>query len=374
MKNVIKYFIKYPVLGNAILVMIFLFGFVSYANLKSNFFPDIPSRNIMITASYPGASPEEIEEGITLKIEDNLKGLTGVDRVTSTSSENFASINVELETGYDATDLLQEVKNKVDQISSFPVGMEKINVYKLEMTDFVIAFAIHGNVDLRTLKSFGRRVERDLLNMPEISKVSLGGFPDEEIEVSIRENDLRAFGLTFDEVANAIGKANIKITGGKIKGSREEFQIRTDNKGYYAKDLENHVIKSTTNGTIIRVKDVANVIDRWSENPSRDYYNGNPSVIVDVLKTNEEDLFEIAGIVKDYIKNFNENQDEVKIDILRDGSDVIQERIDILTSNGMIGIVLVLLLLGLSLNARMSFWVALSIPLSFAGQYVWFNS
>jgi len=370
MKKIIEYFIKYPVLGNAILVMIFLFGFVSYSNLKATFFPNIPSRNIMITATYPGASPEEMEEGITLKIEDNLKGLTGVDRVTSTSSENYASINVELETGYDATDLLQEVKNKVDQISSFPVGMEKINVYKLEMTDFVIAFAVHGDVDLRTLKSYARRIERDLLNMDEVSKVSLGGFPDEEIEVSIRENDLRAFGLTFSEVATAIGKANIKITGGKIKGSQEEFQIRTDNKGYYAKDLENHVIKSTSGGTIIRVKDIANVIDRWSENPRRDYYNGYPSVIVDVLKTNEEDMFEIAGVVKEYINNFNDQHDEVKIDILRDGSDVIQTRINILTTNGIIGIALVLLFLGLSLNARLSLWVALSIPLSFAGMFM----
>jgi len=370
MKSVIKYFVNYPVLGNALLVMIFLFGFVSYSNLKATFFPDIPSRNIMITASYPGASPVEMEEGITLKIEDNLKGLTGVDRVTSTSSENFASINVELLTGHDANVLLQEVKNKVDQISSFPVGMEKINVYKLEMTDFVIAFAIHGDVDLRTLKSYGRRIERDLLNMADVSKVTLGGFPDEEIEVSIRENDLRAYGLSFNEVANAVSNSNIKITGGKIKGSKEEFQIRNDNKGYYAKDLENHVIKSTADGTVIKLKDVANVIDRWSENPRRDYFSGNPSVIIDVLKTNEEDMFEIAEVVNNYINNFNEQQDEVQIDILRDGSRVIQERIDILSSNGIIGILLVLVFLGLSLNARLSFWVALAIPLSFAGMFM----
>jgi len=370
MKNIIKYFVKYPVLGNSIFAMILLFGVIGYTNLKTTFFPDVPSKNIMITASYPGASPEEIEEGITLKIEDNLKGLTGVDRVTSTSSENVASINVELLSGFDATDLLQEVKNKVDQISSFPVGMEKINVYKLESMDFVVAFAISGDLELTELKKIGRRVERDLLNMEEVSKVSLGGFPDEEIEVSFRENDLRAFGLTFTEVSNAISSANIKITGGKIKGKDEEFQIRADNKGYYAEDLENLVIKSTTDGLVVKLKDVANVKDRWSEDPNRDYFNGKPALIVDVSKTNEEDMFEIAGVVKGYISNFNDSNENVQIDILRDGSAIIQERVDILSSNALIGIILVLVFLGLSLNARMSFWVAVSIPLSFAGMFM----
>lgn len=370
MKNIIKYFVKYPVLGNSIFAMILLFGIVGYTNLKTTFFPDVPSRNILINAFYPGASPEEIEEGITLKIEDNLKGLTGVDRVTSTSSENSASINVELQSGFDATDLLQEVKNKVDQINSFPVGMEKINVYKLEMIDFVVAFAISGDVDLTILKKTARRIERDLLNMEEVSKVSLGGFPEEEIEVSFRETDLRAFNLTFNEVSNAIASANIKITGGKIKGKEEEFQIRADNKGYYAKDLENLVIKSTSKGFVVRLKDVANVNDRWSEDPNRDYFNGKPAVIVDVSKTNEEDMFEIADVVKEYINNFNESNENVKIDILRDGSAIVKERIDILSSNAMIGIVLVLLFLGLSLNARMSFWVAVSIPISFAGMFM----
>ncbi len=370
MRNLIRQFIKYPVLGNAILVMLFLFGYFAFSNIKTTFFPDIPSRTVMIAATYPGAAPEEIEEGVTIKIEDKLKGLTGIDRVTSTSSENFASIMVELELGYDANIAVQEIKNAVDQISSFPVGLELLKIYKVEMRDFVVAFAITGDVSLKTLKTEARRIERDLLSIEGISKISLSGFPEEEIEISFREDDLRKYGLTFSEVATAVGNANVKITGGKIKGSREELQIRADNKGYRARELENHVVKSSPDGVIVRLKDVADISDRWSEDPNRSYFNGKPAVLIDVQKTIDEDMFYIAGHVKDYINNFNATHAEIKAEILRDGSQIIQERINILSQNGFIGIILVVLFLSLSLNPRLSFWVALAIPLSFAGMFM----
>ncbi|MCK5077824.1 MAG: efflux RND transporter permease subunit, partial [Calditrichia bacterium] len=352
------------------LATIFVFGYLAFKNINTTFFPNIPSRIIIVTASYPGASPEEIEEGITLKIEDNLKGLTGVDRVTSVSRENFAQITVELQTGQDANVLLQEVKNAVDQVSSFPVGMEQLKVYKMEPRDFAIAFAISGDVDLKTLKTYARRAERDLLAIEGISKINLSGFPDEEIEISFQENKLRAYNLTFSEVARAVKNANVKITGGKIKGSEEELLIRANNKGYYAADLENHIIKSTADGVIIRLKDVAEIKDKWSEDPNRTYFNGKPSVTVDVQKTNDEDLFYVAEKTKEYIDKFNADHEDVQAFVMRDGSRIIQERIDVLTSNGVIGIFLVVLFLSLSLNPRVSFWVALAIPLAFAGMFM----
>jgi len=369
MRKMIEYFIKHPVLGNAIAALVLVFGMFTYMSIKTTFFPPEPSRSITISAAYPGASPEEIEEGITLKIEDNLKGITGIERVTSTSYENAASINVEIQHGYDANVLLQEVNNAVDKISSFPVGMEKINIYKNEAREFVIALALSGDKDLRELKKYARRIERDLLAKEGISKISLSGFPNEEIEVSFRETDLRKYGLSFDEVANGIKSANLKITGGKIKGAREELLIRADNKEYYAEDMENHVIKTTVDGTIIRLKDIADVIDRWSEDPNRQFFNGKPAVIIDISKTNDEDLLVIADIVYGYMDEFKEKNSDLNLDVLRDGSKIIMERVDILTSNGLIGIVLVLMFLGLSLNPRLSFWVAVAIPLAFAGMF-----
>lgn len=370
MKDLIKHFIKYPVLGNAIFAAIFLFGLLAFKSMKTTFFPEIPSDEIIISASYPGASPEEIEEGITIKIEDKLKGITGIDRVTSVSSENSAKITVELKTGHDANVLVQEVTNAVDQISSFPIGLEQLQIYKKEEIDFVSAYAVYGDVSLRKLKTYARRIERELRNNEGISKISLSGFPDEEIEVSVHEEVLRAYGLTFDEIATAVANANLKITGGKIRGQKEEFLIRADNKGYYAKDLRNLVVRSGDDGATVRLDDVAEVKDKWSEDPNRSYFNGKLSVLVDIKKTNEEDMFGIAERVAAYMKDFDEKHDDIQISLLHDGSGIVKERANILTNNGIIGIILVVLFLSFSLNPRMAFWVALAIPLSFTGMAI----
>jgi len=367
MKNAIRTFIKYPILGNVLLVTIFLFGWVGFKSLKTTFFPLIPSRTIIIQAFYPGASPEEIEEAIVLKIEDNLKGVTGIERVTSVSNENRCRIDVTILTGYDVNIVLQDVKNAVNQVSSFPAGMERMTIFRREARNFAIDFVLSGDVDLRTLKGEARRAERELLSMEGISKVTLSGFPSEEIEISVRENDLRAYGLTFQEVLNAVRKANVKMTGGKIKGKQEELLIRANLKGYYAQELANHVLRSTADGAIVRLKDVADLIDRWSENPNRVYYNGKPSVRVTVQNTNQEDLFFVTNTVKEYMKKYNASHRDIQTFVVRDGGEIIQERIDLLTKNGILGMILVLLFLSLSLNPRMSFWVALAIPVSFAG-------
>lgn len=370
MKKVIHTFIKYPILAHVLLVAIFLFGWVGFKSLRTTFFPLVPSKTILIQAIYPGASPEEIEEAIVLKIEDNLKGITGIERVTSVSNENSCMITVTMLTGYDIDVVLQDVKNAVNQVSSFPVGMEKLTIYRREARNFAVDFVLAGAVDLRRLKQEARRVERALLATDGISKVSLSGFPDEEIEIALRENDLRAYGLTFQEVLTAVRQANVRMTGGKIKGSREELLIRANVKGYYARELSNHILKSTSDGVVIRLKDVADLIDRWSENPNRVYYNGRPAVQVTVQNTNQEDLFFVTGAVKDFMKKFNETHDDVQTYVVRDGSEIIQERIDILSGNGLLGMLLVLLLLSLSLNMRMSFWVSLAIPISFAGMCI----
>lgn len=367
MKKIISLFIKYPILGHVLLVAIFLFGWVGYTSLRTTFFPLRPSDTINIQAFYPGASPEEIEEAIVLKIEDNLKGITGIERVESVSSENSCLITVKVLIDYDIDVVLQDVKNAVNQVSSFPASMERLTIYRQEPRNFAIDFVLAGSVDLRELKELSRRVERDLLAVEGISKISLSGFPEEEIEIALREHDLRAYGLTFQEVLQAIRKANVRMTGGKIKGSEEELLIRANVKGYYARELANHVLKSTPDGVIIRLQDVADLIDRWSENPNRVYHNGRPAVRITIQNTNQEDLFFVARAVKNYIEKFNSRHQDVQAYVVRDGSEIIQERIDILTRNGILGMFLVLLFLSLSLNIRMSFWVALSIPISFAG-------
>ncbi|MBD3179809.1 MAG: AcrB/AcrD/AcrF family protein, partial [Candidatus Latescibacteria bacterium] len=204
MKNILKPFIQYPILGNVLIVAILLFGYVGFTSLNTTFFPPQPSRTIMINASYPGASPEEMEEGIVTKIEDNLKGISGIERTTSVSSENYCSIRIRVLTDYDTNIVLQDVKDAVNQISSFPVGMDRISIYRREPFTFAIDLMVIGDVDLKTLKWHGRQIERDLLAIEGISKVSLSGFPSEEIEIAVSEEALRAYGLTFSEILTAV--------------------------------------------------------------------------------------------------------------------------------------------------------------------------
>ena len=184
MKSIINYFIKFPIAANLLMFGLLIMGVVGFYSMKSTFFPEVESRLINIQIVYPGASPEEIEEGIIIKIEENLKGVTGVERYTSVSRENSGSVSVEVFKGYDTDVVLQDVKNAVNRINSFPVGMEPAVIYKLETLGFAISFAISGEVDLKTLKRYGREVEEDLLRMEGISKVELSGFPDEEIEIA----------------------------------------------------------------------------------------------------------------------------------------------------------------------------------------------
>jgi len=369
-KGIIKYFVKYPVIGNAVYLAIMLFGLVAFSQIRTTFFPDIPPNFVYVTATYPGASPEELEEGVTLKIEDKLKGVTGIDRVTSVSAENSATVSVELKKGADANELLQEVTNAVDQISSFPAGLEKLQIYKQDRVDFVVAYALYGDVDLVTLKAYARRIERDLRNEGIASKVRLSGFPEEEIEISVSERAMDSYGITFAEIASAVNRTNLKITGGTIRGEREELLIRADNKGYKARDLENLVVRAGSGGAVVRLRDVAAVRDRWSEVPDRTWFNGKPSVTIDIEKSTDEDMFVIAGGVKEYMEAFDARHPDVRAEVLRNGSAIVRERADILSYNGVIGMILVVLFLSFSLNPRLALWVAAGIPFSFAGMFI----
>ncbi len=370
MQSIVKYFIKYGISGNVILALVLIFGFFGLTSLRRTFFPEIPSRIISIQAVYPGASPQEIEESVVLKIEDNLKGTTGIERITSVSNENLATVTVEIKQNAEIDLVLQDVKNAVDRITSFPTGLESLDVYKREALSRAMSFAIHGDVDLHTLKAAARAVERDLLAIEGISKVALSGFPDEEIVISIKEDQLASYGLSFQQVVTAIAGNNVEITGGTVIGENEELKIRSSPKAYYAKDMAHIVIKANPNGSVVHLEDVANVEDRWAEVPNMNFYNGRRSVTIDVSNTNDEDLLFIADELKKYIAAFNAENTIIQANITQDASTTVVQRIDLLVNNGILGFFLVFAFLALFLHFRLAFWVALAIPLCFAGAFI----
>jgi multidrug efflux pump subunit AcrB len=374
MKKLISHFIKYPVAGNVLIIAFFILGFLGMMSMRSSFFPLQEAKFINITVVYPGASPQEIEEGVVLKIENNLRGLLGVDRFTSSSSENSATIKIEAEKGYDIDVLLADVKNAVDKVPSFPAEMEPPVVAKQETLTDAVSMVITGKaIDLHTLKSMARQVETDLRSIEGISQVDIGGFPDEEIVIAVKEEVLRSYDVGFQDIAQAVAATNLLITGGSVKTVEEEYLIRLRNRAYYAQELENVVVKAFPNGTKVYLKDVAEVSDSWSETPNRSYFNGKPSISIDVKTTNKEDLVDASNSVLEYIEKFNAANQNVSLSVTSNRSITIIQRTDLLLRNGIQGVLLVLFFLSLFLRPRLAAWVAFGLPVSFMGMFMVVN-
>jgi multidrug efflux pump subunit AcrB len=370
MRSLVTYFIKYPIAANVILLLILIFGFFGMKSLRSTFFPETESSFISVQAVYPGASPSEIEEGIVLKIEDNLEGISGIDRITSLSSENIGVVTIEVSSEYNTDLVLQDVKNEVDRINSFPEGMEPPSIFINELSQLAISFAINGDLDLIQLKQISRNVENDLKEIKGISKVELTGFPDEEIEISLTKEAIEKYNISLDEVAAAVRQNNLEITGGEIKGDKENFLIRSDNKARVGRDLQNIVVKTLSTGQVIHLDEISIINDTWVDSPIKKEFNKQLGVVVNVNYTIYEDMITIVDEVKNYVEKFNQKNNTVQASIINDRSKVLKERIDLLTENGVVGFFLVLIFLSMFLHPRIAAWVALSIPICFAGMFI----
>lgn len=370
MRSIIKYFIDNTLAANLLMIAILIMGFFGMTNTKKLFFPEIKDKFIIVQATYLGASPEEVEEGVVSKVEEAIKGVSNIERITSKSVENVGTVTVETTEKADVDAVLTDIKNAVDAISSFPVDVESIQVFKRELISNAVRYAISGDIDLKTLKAYAREIEEDLLAIDGISKVTLAGFPEEEIEIAFREADLRTYQISFAQATQAVRGANLNITTGTIKGEKEDLLLRANEKGYTAKDFRDIVVKTSTNGSVIRLHQIADIRDKWSDNPNREYINGKTAITIDVQYTRNEDIVNVAENAIAYMEEFAKTNPGIITTQLFDESEVIKNRIDLLIENGIVGFFLVVLLLAMFLNWRLAFWVALAIPISFAGMFI----
>ncbi len=353
--------------------MIIIFGAVALIGMQRNFFPNVAQRFIYVDIVHPGASPEEVEEGAILKIEENIKGLENMERVTSVSRENSGTVTIEMLKGTDMDEALIKVKNEVDRISSFPVAIESIVTYKHDDVNRAMTFVITAKGDkkasLKQLKTAARLIERDLLKMPSVSKITLGGYPDEEIAILLNEKKLESYQITFNEIAQAVSSTNLIMTGGSVKDGEEEFYIRVRNRAYQSEGIEDIVIR-TTNSGVIRLKDVAQIKDMWEDKPSQVLFNNKQAVVFTIENTFNEDILSSTDDIKKYLEEFNSAQELFVATVNNDMSVTLNQRIDLLFKNGWMGILLVLLFLSLFLNPRLAFWVAVGIPISILGMFI----
>ncbi|MBD3298296.1 MAG: MMPL family transporter, partial [candidate division Zixibacteria bacterium] len=349
---------------------VIVFGLLALSGLRYSFFPENEPRNIMVEVAYPGASPEEVSEGVVLKIEENLDGLTGVERITSVSRENIGVVTVETVLGSDLDAVLADVKNAVDRINSFPEDAEKPVIYEQEFRTQSLMVALYGDTDLHNLKRIADDFRDRLLATEDISQVTVQGVPDLEFSVEVSEADLRRFGLRFDEVERAVARYNINVSGGKIDTPDEEVLIRSWGRDYQAEDLLDIPIRGSGEGTVILLKDVATVQETWEDVPDKIYYNGQTAAFLRLDQAEDEDILKIAETAKDMIADFNATHESVYATSIFDRTIPLTQRIELLVKNGLIGLMLVMLCLGFFLNLRLSFWASVSIPFSFAGMFI----
>ena len=373
MKKLIAYFIKYPIYSNAIIIITAIAGILSLSLMPKSFFPELSPNKIYVNVSYPGASPEEIEEGITTRIEESLNGIEGIENITSTSSENISNVTVEIYEGFNIDEILQNVKNSVDAIYSFPQGAEKPNIQKQNsrgmggMGNIVGFYCLTGPNDLWQLKDKADKIEQDLLNDDEISQIQVIGYAPIIISVEIDESALIRHNINFDLVSTAIKLSNIDISGGSIKTAKDEIIIRSNNRNTSTYGVENIVVFSNRNGDIVRLKDLANVSLVFSDIAVKSYVNGDRAINFIIKKTPDEDIKKIANVLGEYIEIFNSENPDFEIVTLFQFADMLDERIKTLSDNLLLGLFLVSIVLGLFLSFRLSLWVAFGIPFSFIG-------
>ncbi|MBE0640156.1 MAG: efflux RND transporter permease subunit, partial [Bacteroidales bacterium] len=370
MRKIIEYFIRYPFYANMIIALVIVGGIFSFMGLKKSFFPERSETFINISVFYPGASPKEMEEGITARIEEAVRGLIGIKRITSTSSENFARVTIETTGTYDIDEILADVKNSVDGISAFPPEAERPVISKQRSLTNVAFLGITGDVSLLTLKTLAQQIEDEFLRSGIISQVQLSGYPDVEISVEVTQEDLLRYGISLDEIARAISNNNRDISAGEIRSNEEEILIRSRHRSVDPGVLGEIIIRANNDGNKLYLRDLADIKIKFAEVPNKSLLNGKRSISINIQKLPEEDLGAISDYLINYVEEFNNNNDNVDLVITYSFLDNLNSRLDMLYKNGGIGLLLVLITLGLFLSLRLSFWVAFGIPASFFGMFI----
>ncbi|MFW5901264.1 MAG: efflux RND transporter permease subunit, partial [bacterium] len=374
MRRIVEHFVEYPIYANLLIAFVLLAGGFSLLNMNKAFFPERESRFISVSVFYPGASPEEMEEGITARIEEAVRGIVGIKEINSTSMENSSRVTIETTGNYPIDEVLMEVKNAVDGISALPSAAERPIVAKQRSRSPGVRMSLRptdrSNVDLMTLKDHAQRIEEDLFNSGVMSQISLSGFPSPELSVEIKEEALLRYNLTFSDIMRAIQSNNRDVSGGQIKSEEEELLIRLRSRSTDPNKIGNIILRGKPNGGFIRIRDVAEVKKKFADTSYESWVNGKQAISINVEKLPEEDLDAITKYANQYMEDFNSRNQGVKLDVSRAFLDILQSRLDLLTKNGMIGLFLVVLSLSLFLSIRLSLWVSFGIPFSFLAMFI----
>ncbi len=361
----------HSVTANLLMLALLLGGLAMAGKIQQEVFPDFELDMVSISVPYPGASPEEVERGLILAIEESLADIEEIKDLTATAREGMASVTAELYEGEDATEIAQEIKNAVDRITSFPEEAEEPQVSVAKRKRYVVSVALYGAQAEHTLREMAEMIRDRLLADPAISQVELDGVRDYEISIEIDQQTLRAYNLTLESVARSVGRGSVEIPGGAIRTKGGDVLVRVAERRDYGREFGSIPVVTAPDGTEVLLSDIATIRDDFAESDNFAFFNGQPAVMLEVYRVGKQTPVSVSDAVHQQIGELNQVIPEgLSLTARNDRSEIYRQRRELMLKNGYIGLGLVFILLALFLEARLAFWVSLGIPISFLGSFL----
>ena len=365
----IAFMASHRVAANLLMFGILAAGLVAFGALERQAWPTVPFNTIEVSVVYPGATPEEVEESIVQKIEEQVEALEDAKAVKSLAAPGIASVRVELKTGADMGEAMDEVKSAVGRIPSFPGAAERPQFREMDNRTSMIRLIVHGDIPERSLKELAHQIEDDLASLPNVSHVVTTGTRNYEISIEVPLARLRALGLTLDDVANAVRRSSLDLSAGSIDTRDGQVRVRTLGQGYDQFDFEEIVVIARNDGTVVRLGEIATVRDTFQNTDLILRHQGQPAVFVEIFRAEGEQVMDVADAVHEHTANVIAPSlpDGVGITTWNDDSQTYSERADILRKNGILGLLLVFIALALFLEIRLALWVVVGLVTSGIG-------
>ena len=369
-RGMISWFARNDVAANLLMLFILIAGLISLANINMHLLPDSDMPTISVDIIYPGASPEEVEQGVTIKVEEAINGIQGAGRITSSSTEGLSNINIEIGEDADPNQLIDDIRLAVDRLNTLPKQIERPVISRPKEDELIINLSLYGDVSEATLKNLAYDVQYEISALPEVARAQVSGDRPFEVGIEVSEETLRRYGLTFDEVATAVSLNSMDLAGGSLKSDSGQILIRTMGQKYFGNEFEDIVLIASNDGTSVRLGDIATIIDGFEETDVYSRLNRTPTVAINIWRTGGQNTIDVAQAVHEYVEMKKKLLPTgIEMKVWMDVSAILDSRISLLVRNAGMGLFLVLLVLTLFMELRIAFWAAAGIFVAFCGTF-----
>jgi multidrug efflux pump subunit AcrB len=368
--SIIDWFARNSVAANLLMVILLAGGFYTVLTIKKEIQPRIETNLITVGVPFLGATPLDVEEGVVIKIEEAIQDIEGIEEIVSTARRGFGEVQVEVHADYEVTEVMDQVKNRVDAISTFPDNTEKPVISRTQFQQQVVIVSVFGDVNERTLNEFSKQIRNEIVTLPGVTRAEFFGSRPYEISIEVSEFTLQNYGMTLSEVALAVRRSSLDLSAGAIRSEAGDILVRTKGQAYVGADFENIVIRTNPDGTRVLLKDIAHIRDEFIEGDRFSEYNGKPVISIQVLSVGNQSELDISATVHKFVEEKTAALPEgVSIAAWADVSYYLKGRLDMMVKNLVLGAALVFLILALFLRLKLAFWVMVGLPIAFMGAF-----